>query len=258
MQDPERVAGDPAGMSHKHAVIARAAEIDRAELALVQRLNPRSRFFDAWLSRLAGLERVGLSRGRLPPGGESFAYHAHLIEEEWVFVVSGRARARIDDQLVELAAGDFVGFPAPSAAHLLTNPYDEDCVYLMGGERGLAADVLRYPDLDASYALLRGPTATAFHRLGPAEYPFGRADGPAVPPPPWTLLAARGCGSTIVEAALVLAGVAYDREEIDYATPGPGRDRLRALNPLGQVPTVVAPGGQVLTESAALDRKSVV
>jgi uncharacterized cupin superfamily protein len=28
-----------------------------------------------------------------------------------------------------------MGFPTPSVAHHLTNPYDEDLVYLMGGER---------------------------------------------------------------------------------------------------------------------------
>ena len=83
-------------MAHKTAVILRAADLDRAEVPLVQRLNPRSKFSDAWLTRLAGLERIGLSRARIPPGGESFAYHAHQAEEEWLFIVSGRARARID------------------------------------------------------------------------------------------------------------------------------------------------------------------
>jgi GST-like protein len=240
-------------MPYKPAVILRAADLDRAEVPLVQRLNPRSRFFDAWLSQLAGLARIGLSRGRIPPGGESFAYHAHVAEEEWIFVVAGRARARIDDRDHELAAGDFVAFPAPQAAHLLTNPYAEDCVYLMGGERGLVTDVLRYPDLGRSYVLVREPTRTAFHPLGPAEYPFGRADLPAeAAPRPWHVIGTRGCGSAIVEAVLVLAGIAYEREEVDYGQPGPGRDRLRAHNPLGQVPTVILPDGTVMTESAAI------
>jgi len=251
--DPRDRLGYTAGMPHKTAVILRAADIDRAEVPLVQRLNPRARFSDAWLTRLAGLERIGLSRGRIPPGSESFAYHAHQAEEEWVFIVSGRARARIDGMDHELGPGDFAAFPAPQAPHLLTNPYGEDCVYLMGGERGLVTDVLAYPDLGKSYVLVREPTRTAFHELGPAEYPFGRADQPAAATvPPWRVLGCRGCGSTIVEAALVLAGVPYDREEVDYSQPGPGRDRLLALNPLGQVPTVVMPDGAVMTETAAI------
>jgi uncharacterized cupin superfamily protein len=36
---------------------------------------------------------------------------------------------------VEVGPGDFMGFATPSVAHHLTNPYDEDLVYLMGGER---------------------------------------------------------------------------------------------------------------------------
>jgi GST-like protein len=68
----------------------------------------------------------------------------------------------------------------------------------------------------------------------------------------WRVLGCKGCGSAIVEAALVLARVPYDREEVDYTVKGPARDRLFALNPLGQVPTVILPDGTVMTESAAI------
>ena len=250
MQDPCGGRAYTAGMAHKTAVLLRAADIDRSEVALEQRLNPRSRFRDAWLSRLAGLSRIGLSRARIPPGGESFAYHAHHAEEEWVFIVSGRARARIDGREVDLGPGDFAAFPAPQPAHLLTNPFDEDCVYLMGGEPGRPTDVIHYPDLGKTYALVRGTGPTAFHALGPAEYPFG-APG-AGDAPAWRVFGCRGCGSTIVEAVLVLADIAYEREEVDYTKPGPARDRLLAHNPLGQVPTVVMPDGAVMTETLAI------
>ena len=237
-------------MAHRTAVILRAAEIDRLEVELEQRLNPRSRFRDAGLAEHAGLTRVGLSRGRIPPGGESFAYHAHHAEQEWVLVLSGRARARIADQDHDLGPGDFAAFPAPQAAHLMTNPFDEDCVYLMGGEPRGAIDVVRYPELGKTYALVRGAGRTAFHELGPAEYPFGPPGAPVAPP--WRVLGCRGCGSVIAEAALVLAGIPYDREEVDYTVDSPARDRLRALNPLVQVPTIVRPDGAVLTETAAI------
>ncbi len=68
----------------------------------------------------------------------------------------------------------------------------------------------------------------------------------------YRLIATAGAGSTLIEAALELAGLPYDVEEIDYAAPGPGQDRLRALNPLGQVPTLLLPDGAVMTESAAM------
>jgi uncharacterized cupin superfamily protein len=164
-------------MSRRKAVVVPAAEVVRAEVPYVQRLNPRCRFYGTPLAVQAGLARTGVARGRIPPGGESFAYHAHLREEEWIYILAGRARARIDGELIELVPGDFVGFPAPQVPHLLTNPYDEDCVYLMGGERTGAVDILDYPDLGKRYALVRGEN-TAFHELGPAEHPFGRADEP--------------------------------------------------------------------------------
>ncbi len=68
----------------------------------------------------------------------------------------------------------------------------------------------------------------------------------------WRVLGCKGCGSAIVEAALVLAQIPYDREEVDYATRE-GHDKLEAAgNPLAQVPTVILSDGTVMTESAAL------
>ena len=72
------------------------------------------------------------------------------------------------------------------------------------------------------------------------------------PARPWRVLAARGWGSAIAEAVLTACGIAYERELVDPSTPGPDRDRLRTLNLLGQLPTVVLPDGSVLTESAAI------
>lgn len=68
----------------------------------------------------------------------------------------------------------------------------------------------------------------------------------------YRLITTAGAGSTLIEAALELARLPYAVEEIDYAAPGPGQDRLRALNPLGQVPILLLPDGSVMTESAAM------
>lgn len=66
------------------------------------------------------------------------------------------------------------------------------------------------------------------------------------------LIGSRGCGSVIVEMALALADLPCRITDIAYGVPGPGRDRLLALNPLGQVPTLVLEDGAVMTESAAI------
>lgn len=65
------------------------------------------------------------------------------------------------------------------------------------------------------------------------------------------VLGCKGCGSVIVEAALTLAQLPFDREEADYSTTV-GRERLLQLNPLAQVPTVILPDGTVMSESLAL------
>jgi glutathione S-transferase len=66
------------------------------------------------------------------------------------------------------------------------------------------------------------------------------------------LLGCKGCGNVIVESALALAGVPFDYEEVDYSADSPTRERLLAVNPLGQVPALVLPPGKVMTESLAM------
>jgi GST-like protein len=68
----------------------------------------------------------------------------------------------------------------------------------------------------------------------------------------YRLIASKAAGSMIAEAALALSRLPYEVEMIPYVEPGPRRDRLLALNPLGQVPTVLLPDGRVMTESAAI------
>lgn len=68
----------------------------------------------------------------------------------------------------------------------------------------------------------------------------------------YELIGSRGCGSAIIEAALRLSDVELRITDLPYMKPGAGRERLLRLNPLGQVPTLVLPGGAVLTESAAM------
>ena len=66
------------------------------------------------------------------------------------------------------------------------------------------------------------------------------------------LIASKAAGSMIVEAALALSKLPHEVEMIPYGEPGPQRDRLLSLNPLGQVPTLLLPDGRVMTESAAI------
>jgi hypothetical protein len=55
-------------------------------------LNPNSEIYLRFLERAVGLKRIGVTIARVPPGKESFIYHAHHNEEEWVYILSGRGR----------------------------------------------------------------------------------------------------------------------------------------------------------------------
>jgi uncharacterized cupin superfamily protein len=96
--------------------------------------NPVSEMHGMQLARSVGLKRTGVNFIRVPPGRESYVYHSHRYEEEWIYVLSGRAIAVIDDGEYEVGPGDFMGFPTPSVAHLLRNTGTEVLVYLSGGE----------------------------------------------------------------------------------------------------------------------------
>jgi uncharacterized cupin superfamily protein len=152
-----------------------ASEQAAQERAFAQRLNPNSYLQRTGLSRLAGLKRAHVSLGRLPPGKDSFAYHAHLLEEEWVYILSGRGIAEIDGASHEVGPGDFMGFPTPAVAHLLRNPFAGELVYLMGGE-AVPLDVLDYPTLGKRFLLLYAGGVPEFYELGAPTKPFDLAE----------------------------------------------------------------------------------
>lgn len=134
-------------MTSKASHIVRAASrtADTAE-ADTHPLNPRSRVSGHALSRPAGLKGVGLWELTIPPGRESFIYHRHHREEEFLYVLAGRGIVEIDDEEHEIGPGDFIGFP-PGVAHHLRNPFDEDLRYLSGGQN-LESEVADFPRED--------------------------------------------------------------------------------------------------------------
>lgn len=68
----------------------------------------------------------------------------------------------------------------------------------------------------------------------------------------YTLYGAKGSGVAAIEAALELAQLPYESVDAASWNPGPGLERLKAVNPLAQVPTLVMEDGGVMTESAAI------
>jgi uncharacterized cupin superfamily protein len=75
-----------------------AAEIASAErVHLRHPWNPNSDIYVVPLSMSAGLKRAVLSLARVPPGKESFIYHFHEHDEEFIYILFG-PRPRRDRQ----------------------------------------------------------------------------------------------------------------------------------------------------------------
>ncbi len=127
----------------KHLITA--AELDTLDERRHQhQFNDNAVRLTRTLGTRTGMQRIGVHLVRLAPGRDSTEHHFHDADEEFLYVLSGRGVACIGDARFEVGPGDFMGFPAPSPAHSLSNPYDADLVYLMGGERN-AVDAVHYP-----------------------------------------------------------------------------------------------------------------
>ncbi|WP_053132295.1 glutathione S-transferase N-terminal domain-containing protein [Pseudomonas sp. MIACH] len=68
----------------------------------------------------------------------------------------------------------------------------------------------------------------------------------------YTLYGIDESGSCMIEIALQRCAVPWRRTDAASWADGEGSDELARINPLKQVPTLVTPDGQVLTESAAI------
>ncbi|MCL5776472.1 cupin domain-containing protein [Limibaculum sp. FT325] len=154
--------------------ILRAAQIDAAARDFVHSLQPAAACRITDLSRLAGHRGAGLNMVSVAPGGQAFPHHRHHAEDEWTFVVSGRAAVRLGDETHDLGPGDFVSFPAGGEAHSIRNASDtEPLVCLMGGSI-VPADITDFPELGMrvtrSSAGLEVAETTAF---GPFSFRTG-------------------------------------------------------------------------------------
>jgi uncharacterized cupin superfamily protein len=81
----------------------------------------------------------------LPPGKRSFPLHLHLVTEEALFVISGRARVRTPEGETPIGPGDHVSFPPGDVAHQLINDGKEPLVYV-GMSATMGVDVVEYPE----------------------------------------------------------------------------------------------------------------
>ena len=84
------------GMDKPSLNIVRAADIAAHAQEFSHPWNPRSLMHGTQLARSVGLKRTGVNFIRVPAGKESYVYHSHRFEEEWLYVLAGSAVAFID------------------------------------------------------------------------------------------------------------------------------------------------------------------
>jgi len=123
--------------------IVRAADIAAHSQQFSHPWNPNSEMHGTQLALSVGLRRTGVNFMRVPAGKDAFVYHSHRHEEEWIYVLSGRAIALIDGTDYEIGAGDFIGYPTPSVAHLMRNPGPEDLDFDVAEFPGLGKRMVR-------------------------------------------------------------------------------------------------------------------
>ena len=120
---------------------------------------------------------LGCSAFRVEPGKRAFPKHAHLANDEALFIVSGTGSLTIGDETENVAAGDFVMLPKGEAhAHILINDGNEPLIYLCMSTM-IMPEVVHYPDsgklgvLGSKDFWTQGePGVSGFYRPNPVGY----------------------------------------------------------------------------------------
>lgn len=95
-----------------------------------------------------GLKNFGVNRTTLKPGAMSALRHWHTVQDEFIYILSGRPTLITDTGETELQPGMCMGFRGGDPdGHHLVNRSSEDVVYLEIGDR-LPGDSGSYPDDD--------------------------------------------------------------------------------------------------------------
>ena len=148
-------------MRHPH--VRNADEVEVREM-VKGRHNMRLR----QLGKPAGSTALGATLTEVAPGAISFPRHAHYVNEEAIYVLSGAGEARIGDARVAVRPGDWIALPTgPEHAHQMVNTSTaEPLVYLcISTMRG--AEIVEYLDSGKLGASVTDPTSPiGVRRLG--------------------------------------------------------------------------------------------
>jgi len=106
------------------------------------------------LGDLFHLTNFGVNLTSLAPGAISSLRHAHLTQDEFIYVVQGNPTLITNIAETQLHPGMCAGFRAGTGdGHQLVNRSSEDVVYLEIGDR-TPGDFTTYPDDDIQAVLV--------------------------------------------------------------------------------------------------------
>ena len=96
-----------------------------------------------------GAKNLGCMLTIVPPGKRAFPHHAHVLDDEMMFILEGQGNYRFGTDTYPVKAGDMLGAPPGGAevAHQLINTGKADLKYLAFSTNGNTSVVV-YPDSD--------------------------------------------------------------------------------------------------------------
>ena len=93
-----------------------------------------------------GGQGIGCAVYKVGPGKSAFPKHAHLTNDEAIFVLKGQGTMHMGDTTFEVKEGDYVPLPKGEAyAHRFVNTSDADLEYLCMSTMA-PTDIVFYPD----------------------------------------------------------------------------------------------------------------
>ena len=117
-------------------------ELDWSAMEYGSRFGCRSKRLGA----ATGGKRLGCSLYEVAPGRRAFPLHAHLANEEALYVLEGEGTLRIGDGQLAVGAGDYVAFVV-GQAHQLINSSSAPLRYLVFSTQE-SPEIATYPDSD--------------------------------------------------------------------------------------------------------------
>jgi len=147
----------------RHANVRNADEVDVREM-IKGRHNMRLH----QLGKPAGSIELSATLTEMAPGGISFPRHAHYVNEEAIYVLSGSGEARIGDAPVPVRPGDWIALPTgPEHAHQMINVSTVEPLVYLGISTMRGAEIVEYSDSGKIGAGVADPkNPVGFRRLG--------------------------------------------------------------------------------------------